>query len=218
MRISDFIILAGGPGSGCHGPNCGRPSTLHQALNPQDDRARKVAEKAKALLRTRKIDQRLFQGKDKQMSSFLKAPTSARGKETVAWYAPHQRSLTLYPGGNHHDVVHEMGHLLDYAWLKKSAQVRESARIDGPKVKALMKDISKEYDQKRREKIGDKDPTKVWDKISNKGVPSAYGLYNKEEWLAESFHQYFKDNDRLKRVAPKTYNALKTILEGKIFK
>lgn len=223
MRLESlFDLYFGGAGSGCHGPNCGRPKgvtetrqVLYKSMRSfaKDDRSIKLANKAIDLMARHRIDSRLL--KNKPIGSFVHSnEVDPRGE---AYYSPHSKAVEVFHGGNEDYVVHEMGHHIDYTWLKASARDRESEKINEEKVAEWMRAVEREHQRKVDEFVGDKDPKKAWQNISNKGIPSAYALYNKEEWFAESFWQYFKDNERLQRVAPVTHGVLKKILAGEMF-
>ena len=227
MNLGTLLdLLAGGPGSGCHGPNCGRPSghtdtrtaMKHALSSIKDDKTRKFASKAIAVMSKFKVDPRLFEGKGLKTFVHTTAASEGRDEQTVAYYSPKSEKLAMYEGGTVGDFIHEIGHHLDYKWFKESAQAREASKLDSDKVKNLVKQIHKEYKRQVVKRLGGKDPKKMWDKITNKGILSGYGLYNREEWFAESFREYFQNNDRLKAVAPVTHGALKEILEGRIFR
>jgi len=55
--------------------------------------------------------------------------------------------------------------------------------------------------------------------VSNGAVPriSNYSLVNSKEWIAEAGKLMFTNPDKLRRVAPKTFEALKEMLSGGIF-
>lgn len=230
MQLEDYIefLLAGGPGSGCHGPNCGRPTgssetrrgLRHAVLNvAKDVTSRNFAMKAVDIMSKQRVDERLFS--TKPLKQFVHGSTDSEWNVAMYLFRNAQGSLLTYERASALDVVHELGHHLDYSWLKDAARDRESDTIDSDKVKSVMRSIEKEY-QAARDKVMEKFPGKnikdVWSEVPARGVVSGYSLYNKEEWFAESFLHYFTNPDKLHKVAPETYKGLRTILSGEIFK
>lgn len=222
-------ICGGGPGSGCNPAvgNCGRPTGntetrrgLKSAVMSvvKDAPSKTLAKKAIQIMSRQRVDERLWSGKG--LAEFFRGtPTDPLN---VALYSNQKDRLITYKGITARDVVHELGHHLDYKWLKDSAINREASKQDVAKATALKNSIEKEFKVQQEHamaKFPGENVRDAWQKMeADPKVLSPYAMYNKEEFFAEAFMTYFSNPSRLESTSPRTYDAMKTFLGGKLLK
>jgi hypothetical protein len=229
-------LLCGGPGSGWTTEN-GHVGTQRQdaksltehlqsfSKNPLPDFVKKAAKGLQAA----GLDKRYFESR--QMSKFRTADHLAIHPLAIANYNEAKRMLEFRNDAGKDDVTHELAHHLDLTFVRQpNKQDGDKDQINKTVAEKVVAAYTKEWQAAKdnlSEEIGHRfrfsnDYDKV-DTKSNavKNLPTLFAVDGPKEWFAESFSQYVKGGqyrDRLERIAPQTFAAVKTVLTGRIFK
>jgi hypothetical protein len=229
-------MSGGGPGSGWttenghvgHSSISAHDLTSHlQGLskNPLPDFVKHAAKSLEAA----GLDKRYFESR--QMSKFRIADHLAIHPLAIANYNESKRMLEFRKDAGKDDVTHELAHHLDLTFLRSpDKQAGDNAEINKPLAAKVIAAYTSEWQAAKdqmSEDLGHRfrfsnDYEQVQKTPSMyKNSPTLFALDGPKEWFAESLSQYVKGGqyrDRLERIAPETFAAVKTVLTGRIFK
>jgi hypothetical protein len=234
MNLATTVTLRfGGQGSGCHGPNCGRPKgnasplEIAKSLNSVSTTGKLPRFVVEGIVRLTNmgIDKRFFDSR--KITSFRVAGQLSINPLAIGNYNETHRKLEFRDDANASVVVHEIAHHIDIAFTRQPG-----SELNLAKCRAVQNAYTDEYKAARgsmSEALGhkfnyDKDLPKLekdpglW---RSRNAITPYAVSSSKEWWAESVMMYARNEvsrERLERIAPRTYKAIQTVFSGGIFK
>jgi len=233
------FFTAGGPGSGCRGPNCGRPSTGKKIVRSLQSVSKKKIPAfvrhgadlyARAGLSTKYFDQR-------PLTKFRTADKLSIHPLAVGNYNEAHRYLELRNDATADVFTHEFAHHLDIAFVRSAGKSAGDVHSINAHVASKIQGLYTADYEKAKEEFGKVlghrfNFTNDYAKVERNGgkpeyrnvlkkVPSVYALDSSKEWIAEAMYLYVKSDsarERIERITPGTAKACRMILRGDIFR